>query len=115
MMIRINLYKLRVDPDRIQPMKSEVIVKKYTKPKKVGSIWLPDQVIEDKTGTVWEVVRSNEKADLEVGATMNVGDILRVRWGHATDLGCEDPADERALYLIPAADIQAVRMNTWSG
>ena len=106
---------MKVEPHKIKPLKDEVICKKYTKPQKVGSIWLPDQAIEDKTGTVWEVVRSNEKADLEVGAPLKEGDIIRVRWGHATDLGCEDPADGRELYLIPATDIQGVRVNTWSG
>ena len=105
----------QINPERIQPLKAEIIIKKYKAPAKVGSLWLPDQAIEDKTGTLWEVVKSTEKADLEVGVALGVGDILRVRWGQVTDLGCEDPTDERALYLVPAKEIQHRMVNTWTG
>ena len=80
----------------------------------VGSLWLPDRFLEDRTGTLFEVVKSNEKADLVAGEEIGVGDIIRVRWGHGTDLGVEDEKDGRMLYLILAEDVQHRTKNTWS-
>lgn len=106
----------QINPDRIEPLKSEVVCKKYLKPERVGSIYLPSTALEDKTGTLWEVVKSNEKADEIVGAALQFGDVLRIRWGTgATDLGVDDPADRRRLYLIPAEIIQHRTVNTWTG
>jgi len=107
----------QISPDRLEipAKKSEVIVKKYMKPEKVGNIYLPPQSLEDHTGTLWEVVRSNLEADLVTGEEMTPGDIVRIQWGAgATALDCEDPADGKAMYLIRAEDIYHRTKNTWS-
>ena len=104
---------MQVDPQRVETLKAEIICKKYMAPEKVGSLYLPEQVREDKTGSLWEVVKSNPKADLEMGEKVGVGDIIRVRWGHSTSLGVQDKADERELYLIKAGDVAHRIKNTW--
>ena len=104
---------MKIDPDRIETLKAEVIVKKYFKPEKVGSLFIPEQSRPDKTGTVWEVVKSNDKADLEAGEKISKEDIVKVRWGHVTSLGVEDPEDSKGLYLIKVSDIFHRIKNTW--
>jgi len=102
-----------ISPDQLTIPKGEVIVKKYVRPEKVGSLYLPETSLEDTTGTLWEVVKSNEKADKAYGAPLYPGDILKVRWGHVTSLGTEDPADGRPMYIIDPEHIPVRIVNTW--
>ena len=104
---------MRVDPARIETLKAEIIVKKYIRPEWVGSLILPEQSREDKTGQIWEVVKSNDKADEVLGQILSVGDILKVRWGRTTELGVEDPEDGRKMFLIKAEDVYHCIKNTW--
>lgn len=105
----------QISPARIEPRGSLILVKTYVKPEKVRSIFLPKTALEDTTGTLYEVVRSTEKADEVCGRRLRVGDILTIRWGRGViDSGLEDPADRRRMYFLEAEHVKQQMANTWN-
>ena len=94
-----------IHPDRFEllPKKNQIIVKHYEKPNFTGLVYLPDEFLEDKTGTIWEVVRASPEAEKMLGCEIREDDIIRTREAFpATDTGFDDERDRRNLFLMGA-------------
>ena len=60
----------------ITPVGTRILVRKYTKPEKIGSIWLNPAWLVDNSRALWEVVKSTEKADKYTGLELLPDTIL---------------------------------------
>lgn len=103
-----------LEPARVEPVKGLLLVKRYVKPEKVFSLFLPSQSREDKTGTLWEFVKAAEDVFEELGMEIPLGSIIKARVGHAVDSGLYDPDDRRDMFFMKAEDVGQIIPNTWS-
>lgn len=75
--------ELRFDPDTVRPLGARILVRKYTRPEKVGSLFIPETAQHDDTNSLWEVVKWTPKAlDIVNALTARVleeDDIIQTR------------------------------------
>ena len=60
-----------------QPRGDRIIVRRYTLPEMVGSLYLPDAYRADMTGTLWEFVRGGPDVAMDLGLELEEGDIIQ--------------------------------------
>lgn len=92
------------------PSRRLIICKVYEKPEEYGSLILPKPFLEDKSGTLWEVVKVSEGAKRALGTDeIREGDIIKIR-GHEfpTGLGLVDERDLKHLVAIDAEKVYQV-------
>ena len=63
-------------PDEIEPYGSRLLVKKYTKPDKIGSIYVNPAWKQDNSRALWELVKMSPGAEKYLGLKMPVGSII---------------------------------------
>jgi hypothetical protein len=89
-------------------LRDDIIVRRYTTPERVGSIFLPasdhryKHYAYDKTQTLWEVLVSNAKADEAVGLPLSVGCIVQTLRRWPRDLHAVDASGEHCFLLSPS-------------
>ena len=102
-------------PDGMELLGERLLVKRYHKPDKVGTIIIPDAYREDGTGTLWEFVKAAPKALRRLSLrSIPPGSILKVRFGHVVDSGVLDSDDLKELFFINAEDVSSIMFNTWN-
>lgn len=107
-----------LDPERIEPLRNLLLVRKYRKPEKYGRIILPELTRKDRTGSFWEVVRSNPTAEEEIGVRIPEGSILKVRLSGPGDpggrfSGYHDP-DGRMIFFLDPEKVYSVIPKDWT-
>ena len=96
-------------PEKNWPPRRLILAKAYEKPESYGSIIIPESFLEDRTGTLWEVVRVSEGAMRTLGTDkIQAGDIIKIR-GHEFPAGIgRDREDLRTLVVIDAEKVYQV-------
>lgn len=80
-------------------LRDEVLVRRYTKPAKVDSLWIPEQARHDRTQTLWEVIESSPGADEAVGTALTPGMIIQTLRRWPADMHLVDDDDEHVFLL----------------
>lgn len=99
----------RVDATTIHPTKDRILAVQYVRPAKVGMLHLPESYDKDGTWNWWEAVASGPDVERTLGIPVEPGDIFRTPWRPAIDLGCEDEASGRRLFMVSCMVQRAVR------
>jgi hypothetical protein len=53
---------MQLKPEQLKPLGRRIIVRKYTRPERVGSIWLNPAWRQDNSRSLWEPIAFSEKA-----------------------------------------------------
>lgn len=106
----------QVEPSEVfgQLLRDNVLVTRYQRPKRYGSLVLPDEWQEDTSQTLWEIVQASDGAEEALGQRLGPGDILQTRRRFPVDTGMEDP-EGRVLFIlsIEGNGVMGVTKNTW--
>ena len=79
-----------------------MLVRRYERPEKVGSIFLPKAYRTDLSGILWEFIRGGSDYTDEIGIELTEGDILQAASTMAaTDIG-------QGFFLMRAGNVQCV-------
>lgn len=70
---------MTIDLTTIRPLGERILVRRYEKPEKIGSIYLPDEARKDATQSLWEIVRASPEAESALGCALPADDILVTR------------------------------------
>lgn len=104
----------QVPVEDVEPIGERLIVRKYVKPEKVGSIWLNPAWRTDHSRALWEVVKVSERAQAFFESDAAFGERLEEDWivitqpnhgVHAPPVALSDGAD---AFLIHAQDVMKV-------
>lgn len=94
-----------IDVSTIRPLGERILVRRYEKPEKIGSIILPDEVRADNTMSLWEVVEASAKAKELLGVDLEEDDILQTRPWRGTFLNELEPGDGPRYAFINASEV----------
>jgi len=89
-----------IDPHTLQLVGPRALMKLYERPNMIGSIHLPDKFRRDLTFTLWEVVKSSEKFNNEIGLDLKEDDIVQTLKRYPTYVG--DTKEGTALFVMDA-------------
>ena len=95
----------------IKPYGTRILVRKYTKPEKIGNIWLNPAWLVDNSRALWEVVVSTAKAEEYLGLALPVNTILITLPNRGYHFPLLSEQDEH--YFLFAEEI--VKIIPWSG
>lgn len=70
---------MSIEIDKVRPLGHRILVRRYRKPEKVGSIILPDSVRDDFTLSLWEFVKAAPAALKFLGYDLQPDDIIQTR------------------------------------
>jgi hypothetical protein len=68
-----------LEPSAIRPLRDLVLVRRYERPERIGSIWVPDEARFDPTLSLWEVERAGPRASALLGHELERDDIVATR------------------------------------
>jgi hypothetical protein len=102
-----------ISTDKIQPRPDLLLVKRYAKPEKVGSLYLPDEWRDDRSGMLWEFVKAGREVFRTLGIKIPLGSIIKTRPGKVVDSGLLDEIDNKQLFFLKAEDCSQILPNTW--
>ena len=78
-----------IKPEQWDLLGPSILVKRYEKPTQIDSILLPPDYRFDSSWTLWEVVKTCEKADDFIGYALKVDDILTTLRRIPTNVGID--------------------------
>jgi hypothetical protein len=99
----------KLDASRIQPTKDRILAFQYVRPAMHGRLHLPESYEKDGTWNWWEAVACGPDVERKLGMRLQPGDLFRTPWRPAIDLGIEDEATGRRLFMVSCTVQQADR------
>jgi len=93
---------------QITPYKTRILVKKYTKPKKIGSILINPAWRVDNSRALWEVVKAGKAAEEYLGLELPPNTILIT----LPNRGSFAPLDEKIEHYFLFAE-EIVKIISW--
>ena len=98
-----------IDALTITPRKDLVLVKRYEKPERYGSLFIPHSFAEDATWSLWEVVRVGSEVANLAGIEVAVDDVLSTRaLTSGVPIPYYDIRDNRDLFFLGVGEIQKI-------
>lgn len=94
----------------ITPLKTRILVKKYQRPEKIGSIFLSPAWLVDHSRALWEVVKASPKAEDYLGVALPPDTILVTLPNRGLHVILDEPEEhyflfaEEVMKIIPLWD-----------
>lgn len=104
---------MTIDVDTIRPLGERILVKAYERPKEYGLLVLPDTHLQDKSWSLWEVVKASGRANDSLGVELGEGDILKTKVVTPVDTHYHDVRDNRRLFFVLPDVIERVIPCEW--
>lgn len=82
----------------IKPLKTRILVRKYKRPEKVGSIFLNPAWLVDNSRALWEVVKASAKAEEYLGVALPPETILVTLPSRGVHVILDEPEEHYFLF-----------------
>ena len=99
-----------IDSSTIHPTRDRILVRRYTRPERFGSIVLPDCSRVEPTWNYWEVIRAGPAVDSilhcseGMGRELAAGDIIKTPFRPGVPVGTD--IDGRTELFMVAAEVE---------
>lgn len=94
----------------IRPLGTRMLVRKYVRPERIGSLYVPPSFDVDNSRSLWEVVKSTEKANKYLGVGLQEGDLLVTLPNRGVYVEVDDAAEH---YFLFAEEVVKYIPKTW--
>lgn len=69
----------KIKPDQLRPLRTLILVKKYTKPERIGRLYVNPAWRVDNSRALWELVKSTPAAEEVLGTSLDRNCIVVTR------------------------------------